>query len=317
VVLATPLVASEMGCVVTTIAVVAHSGKTFGGGLDELRATLAREGFADPVWYEVPKSRKAPTYAKRALRDGADVVFVWGGDGTVQRCVDALAGTDAVVAILPAGTANLLATNLGVPTDIEKAVRIGLHGERKLLDTGSVNGEHFTVMAGAGLDALMIKDADGRLKDGVGRVAYLWTGAKNIGTRRVKVAITVDGKDFFRGRATCVLFGNVSKAFGGIKIFPRARPDDGILEVGVVTAKGLAEWARTVGRVATGKPDKSPFVRTGRGTSVKVRFDRTTPYELDGGARPATKTLKVKLHPRSIRVCVPPDSTVHRDSSAC
>src|SRR5207253_3892872 len=108
----------------TSIAVVAHSAKTFGGGLGELRETLAREGFADPQWYEVPKSRKAPKAARRAVKNGADVVFVWGGDGTVQRCIDALAGTKTTIAILPAGTANLLATNLGVPKDLPGAVQV-------------------------------------------------------------------------------------------------------------------------------------------------------------------------------------------------
>jgi diacylglycerol kinase family enzyme len=78
------------------IAVVAHSGKSLGGGLGELREVLAREGITDPLWHEVTKSRKAPRYARRALEDGAEVIFVWGGDGMVQRCVDALAGTRAV-----------------------------------------------------------------------------------------------------------------------------------------------------------------------------------------------------------------------------
>ncbi len=100
---------------------------------------LAREGFADPLWYEVAKSRKAPKCASRALARGAEVIFVWGGDGTVQRCIDAVAGTEAVLAILPVGTANLLATNLQVPADLTKAVQVGLHGERRPLDTGSAN----------------------------------------------------------------------------------------------------------------------------------------------------------------------------------
>lgn len=104
------------------VAVVAHARKSFGGGLPELRRVLASEGVTSPVWYEVKKSRRAPKYARRAAADGAGVVFVWGGDGTVQRCVDALADTDAAVAILPAGTANLLASNLGIPRDLPEAV---------------------------------------------------------------------------------------------------------------------------------------------------------------------------------------------------
>ena len=98
-------------------------------------------------------------------------MFVWGGDGTVQRCIDAVADTDTAVAILPVGTANLLAANLSVPHDLTQAVRVGLHGDRRRLDTGSVNGERFAVMAGAGFDARMISDADRGVKDRLGRAA--------------------------------------------------------------------------------------------------------------------------------------------------
>jgi diacylglycerol kinase (ATP) len=288
-----------------TVAVVAHARKTLGGGLPELRAELARRGFADPLWYEVPKSRKAPKYARRALAEGADVIFVWGGDGTVQRVIDAVAGTKAVLAILPAGTANLLATNLQIPRDLEAAVQIGLSGERRPLDTGSVNGEHFAVMAGAGFDARMIADADRGMKDSLGRAAYLYTGARNLRARRVKATVKVDGQRFFTGRISCVLVGNVGKILGGISAFSGARPDDGLLELGVVTARNPVEWARTLGRVALGKAENSPFVEVTRGRRIKVTFSRALPYELDGGARPAATKLTVKVRPASITVCVP------------
>jgi diacylglycerol kinase (ATP) len=200
-----------------TVAVVAHAGKSFGGGLGELREVLAREGFADPLWYEVQKSRKAPRYARRALARGADVIFVWGGDGTVQRCIDAVAGTEAVLAILPAGTANLVAASLEIPADLTAAVQVVLHGDRRRLDTGSVNGEHFAAMAGAGFDGRMIKDAGAGMKDRVGRPAYLYAGARNLNARRVNAVIEVDGRRFFKGRLSCVLAGNVGKLLGGVE----------------------------------------------------------------------------------------------------
>ena len=290
------------------VAVVAHSGKSFGGGLAELRSVLTEEGYPDPLWYEIPKSRNAPKCIRRAVAEGADIVFVWGGDGTVQKCIDAVAGSGVVIAILPAGTANLLAANLGVPTDLTEAVRIGLHGQRRPLDTGSVNGEHFTVMAGAGFDALMIKEADAGMKDRVGRVAYLWTGARNLNARRVKAVVTVDGRSFFKGSISCVLVGNVGKVVGGIEAFSGARPDDGLLDLGVVTAKNPLQWTRTLGRVALGKTEKSPFVETTRGKRFTIRFNRRFPYELDGGARPASKKLRIKVHPSSITICVPAET---------
>ena len=72
----------------TKVAVIAHAGKSFGGGLPELRRELARQGVEDPLWIEVPKSRYVPKQVKRALGEGAELLFAWGGDGTVQRCVD-------------------------------------------------------------------------------------------------------------------------------------------------------------------------------------------------------------------------------------
>ncbi len=251
----------------STVAVIAHARKSFGGGLRELRQMLAREGVTDPLWYEVKKSRHAPKCARRAAAKGVDPVFVWGGDGMVQRCLDAVAGIGAVVAILPAGTANLLATNLHVPDDLTGAVRAGLHGDRRELDTGSVNGEHFAVMAGAGFDARMIADADRAMKNRLGRAAYLYTATRNLFTQRVTATVEVDGRRFVEGRVSCVLAGNVGTILGGVEVFTAAKPDDGLLELGVVTARNPIDWARTFGRVALRSAQRSPFVEMTRGRS--------------------------------------------------
>jgi diacylglycerol kinase (ATP) len=288
-----------------TVAVLAHQRKTFGGGLAELRSLLAAAGHPDPIWYEVPKSRKAAKKARKALKDGAELVFVWGGDGMVQRSVDALAGSGAAVAILPAGTANLLASNLGIPKDLGEAVRIGLHGRRRRLDLGKVNGEHFAVMAGAGFDGAMIGDADRGMKDRLGRLAYVWTGLRHVKDAPCRMKIRVDGDTWFTGRASCVLLGNVSTITGGIQVFDDARPDDGRLDVGVTTAEGAVQWARTLGRIAAGRAENSPFVQVTRASTVDVRLDTPTAYELDGGQRDPVTRLKVRLVPHAITVCVP------------
>ncbi|MEH0827864.1 MULTISPECIES: diacylglycerol/lipid kinase family protein [unclassified Micromonospora] len=288
-----------------TVAVVAHRKKTLGGGLDELRATLVAAGVEDLLWYEVPKSRKAPKKARKALKKGAELVFVWGGDGMVQRCADALAGSDAAMAILPAGTANLFAANLGIPTDLPEAVRIGLHGRRRRLDLGRLNGEHFAVMAGAGFDGDLIREADRGLKGRLGRAAYLWTGLRHVRGELVHTRIRVDGTDWFDGEASCVLFGNVGTITGGVPAFDDARPDDGALEIGVSTASGAIDWARTLGRMAAGRSADSPFVRITRGRKVTVRFAVPRTYELDGGARGETTRLKVRVVPGALTVCCP------------
>jgi YegS/Rv2252/BmrU family lipid kinase len=293
----------------TTIAVVAHIGSTLGGGLEELREVLAAEGVTDPQWHEVSDIRAASERARRARKDGADLVFVWGGDGTLQRCIDGLAHTGATIAIMPAGTANLLAANLGIPTDLRKAVEIGLHGVRRPLDTGSVNGEHFAVMAGAGFDALTVRDADSGLKSSIGSAAYLWSGALNFKALTVGANIVVDGERFFQGELSCVLTANVGKLLGGIEAFENAQPDDGILELAVITAKNRIQWTRTLGRVALGSAGDSPFVEVTRGRRFEIRFAEPFLYELDGDPRKAVRRLRVAVDPGSITICVPSSSS--------
>jgi diacylglycerol kinase (ATP) len=289
----------------TKVAVIAHAGKSFGGGLPELRRELERQGVDDPLWIEVPKSRFAPKQLKRALDEGSELLFVWGGDGTIQRSIDAMAGSDAALAILPAGTANLLATNLGVPQDIEQAVSIGLRGERRKLDVGRFNGERFAVMAGAGFDASMIQEADGTLKDRLGRVAYVWTGFKNLRAKPFKATIDVDGVSWYAGAASCILVGNVGRLFGGIEVFEDARPDDGRLEVGVVNADGITDWVRALARTAVGHTERSPLVQATSARKIKVKLNRKVLYEVDGGGRKKVKSFTVNVQPAAITICLP------------
>ena len=223
----------------------------------------------------------------------------------VQRCIDVVAGTDARLAIIPAGTANLLATNLGIPKDIEAAVEIGLAGNLRSIDVGRMNGERFAVMAGAGFDARMIGDADGALKDRVGRLAYIWTGAKNIRQKPFRAKITVDGSRWYDGDASCILLGNVGKLFGGVEAFEDAHPDDGLLELGVVTAEGVREWAGTMVRAVVGTASKSPHAQTTKVRSVRIKMDRKVPYEIDGGDRKKTRKLRVEIEPDAVHLCVP------------
>jgi diacylglycerol kinase (ATP) len=288
-----------------TVAVIAHQKKSVGGGLAELRRVLADEGVEKPIWYEVPKSSKAAKKVRRALKEGAGLVVVWGGDGMVQRCFDTLAGSDATVAIVPAGTANLLAGALGIPRDVPEAVRIALYGKDRRLDLGKLNGEHFAVMAGAGFDAEMIGAADRNLKDKLGRFAYVLTSLKQIRDKPVPIKVRLDGKHWFDGKASCVLIGNIGTLTGGVEVFEDARPDDGWLDVGVATARGVLQWARTFGRLVVGRPQRSPFVNVTRARKVAVKLGVPTIYELDGGARQPVTRLKVRVVPEAIAVRVP------------
>jgi YegS/Rv2252/BmrU family lipid kinase len=291
----------------SSVAVVAHRKKTLGAGLDRLRVLIAEQDVGELLWYEVPKSKKARKKVREALKQGAELVFVWGGDGMVQRCADVMAGSGVPMAVLPAGTGNLFATNLGIPVDLEEAVEIGFHGRREKLDLGLLNGEHFAVMAGAGFEAEMIADADGQAKKQLGKLSYVKAAVRHVGGPLVPMKIKIDGTTWFEGDASCLLLGNVSMIAGGIEAFDDARPDDGWLEVGVSTAKGPVQWARVIGRMATGRSDDSPFVRMTRARKVSARFGTPLTYELDGGEREATTRLTAEAVPGALTICLPAD----------
>jgi len=289
------------------VAVVAHNGKTFGDGLPALRMALADAGVEDPDWHDVTSSKQARKAAKQAVKAKANVLFVWGGDGTVQRCLDAAAGTSTAVAIAPAGTANLLARHLKIPQDIATCVDIGLHGKRRRIDAGKVKGEHFAVMAGVGLDALMMEAAKHGPKSRLGRLAYFRAGTTAVHMPRFRAEVEVGGEPWYAGPASCILVGNLGSV-GGITVFDHARDDDGRLELAVMTAKGAGEWARTMARAVFGKPGLSPFLELTAGRDVRVTLSRKLRYEVDGTPRKAVQRLHFKVKRRAVRLCVPKEA---------
>lgn len=297
------------------IAVVAHAGKSLGGGLPALRQGLRDRG-VEPAWFEVPKSRKVPEAIRRALRSGAKVVLAWGGDGTIQRAVDTLAGSTVELAILPAGTGNLLARNLGIPIDLDGALDVALRGRADEIGTGTLDGEHFAVMAGAGLDAMLVEATDDAMKEHLGRVGYVLSGIRAVVSRAgasddeppslVRANVKVDGVEVFDGDAATIVAGNVAELTAGMTAFPGADPRDGMLRLAIVTATGPVDWTRTVARSVAGDPADSPFVVVHEvRDKATVRFAERMPYQLDGGQRGTTKRLRFRVRPRSVRIRVP------------
>jgi diacylglycerol kinase (ATP) len=301
-----------------TIGVVANSRKSVGRGplaadLDDLRRALADTGHPDVALVEIDRAKQAGKAVRKLTDGGVNRVLVWGGDGTVRRCVHEVVAaklTDRVpgfsLALLPAGTGNLLATNLGIPDSLETALEIALTGDPRPIDVGEMNGRSFAVMAGTGFDAIMLRDADqSGLKERFGRAGYVWATLRNTDVRPVRTRIEVDGTWWFDGPATCVLIGNVGKLFGGLTAFPDADPTDGRLEIGVVQARRPSDWVKVGVSVVTGRARLSPLVTTTTGSTATIRLDKKRAWEVDGSARPPKKRLSVRCHPAAIRICQP------------
>jgi YegS/Rv2252/BmrU family lipid kinase len=295
------------------IAVVAHTKKSLDGGLPALREELRRRGHSDANWFEIRKSRFVAEALTKAFNDEPELILLWGGDGTVQHAIDTMARKAAPsipVAVIPAGTANLFASNLGIPHDLADAVDIALSGHQVRLDVGSFNGERFGVMAGLGFDALMISEASGALKNRFGRAAYLWTGTKNLTAASVRASIRVDGKRWFDGKTGCVLVANMGDLFGGLTLFDNADPTDGRLDIAVLHTANLREWAGLARHVLAGKAETSPYLSTTSGQRFDIVLDRRLPLELDGGDGAWTRRVKVRIKKAAITVCVPRDGKV-------
>ena len=268
-------------------------GSTSAAASPELRRVLEAEGIEDPLWYEVPKAKKAPARSQRALEEGAELVFAWGGDGMVRRCVGVIAGGEASLAVLPAGTSNLFATNLGIPNDIEAGgARSGCAATHARLDVGRFKRERFAVMAGAGFDAGMIRDADD-LKERLGRAAYVWSGARNLRTEAFAAEIEVDGASGTTARRRASCSATSARCSAVSRSSPTPGPMTGSSSSASSTARGLVKWARTLARTAAGDPRFAVRAATTRRNAMKVRLDRKVRYELDGGERTKVKSFKV------------------------
>src|SRR5690606_12427062 len=196
------------------------------------------------LWLETTVDDPGYAMTRKALAENADLVIAAGGDGTVRAVSSELAGTGVPLGVVPVGTGNLLARNLGIPLVTATAIRVALGGGGVRIDVVRVFGdglptERFVVMAGLGLDAAVVGEATANLKARLGWPAYLVSLARNLSFPAVRVDISVDGRRPVRHLARMVVVGNVGTLHAGLPLLPDAKPDDGRLDVVVVAPRRL------------------------------------------------------------------------------
>ena len=181
--------------------------------IDSLRTTitsaLTEAGWPEPRFLETTPEDAGRGQAEQAAADGAELIFACGGDGTVMAVVTALAGTDTAMAVLPAGTGNLLAANLGLATDLAGGVQVAIEGGRKRIDVGVVDDRCFAVMAGMGFDAEMLDATSETAKKRIGSLAYVGGGLKKLLSNPMRVRIVIDGGPPMPRHPRTVIVGNV------------------------------------------------------------------------------------------------------------
>jgi YegS/Rv2252/BmrU family lipid kinase len=261
-------------------------------------------GWGDPDWRETTREDPGRGQAEAALSAGVDLVIACGGDGTVTACAEGVAGTGVPLAVVPLGTGNLLARNVGVPMGLEEALEVALGGGQQQVDAGRVNGALFVVMAGLGLDARMLDDTSEPLKKRLGWLAYALTAVRHLSDRPMKVTVSADGGRRRRFRATAVIVGNVGRLQGGVPLLPDARPDDGVLDAVVLVAGGLAGWLAAAADILLRRPARGGTHRI-RFSELEVTLDSEQPWELDGEVAGSTRRLTVVAQPGALLLRVP------------
>jgi len=272
---------------------------------DTVRSAMSEHGWDEPVWLETTAEDPGTGQAAQAVRDGVDLVLACGGDGTVTACAEGVAGSGVPLGILPLGTGNLLARNLGLPLGLDAALAAALTGTNRRLDAGSANGHTFVVMAGLGFDAKMLSESSESLKKRLGWAAYVLSAMRHLRDRPVRVSLVADGGAPLRVRASAVIVGNVGWLQGGIRLLPDAEPDDGTLNAVVLTARGWIGWIRLAARVLLRRESQGQMTWV-RFRQLTIHADREQPWELDGEVMGGTRRLMITTQPGRVLMRVPP-----------
>jgi diacylglycerol kinase family enzyme len=278
-------------------------------------AFLDAAGWGEPLWLETTIDDTGRGMAEQAVAAGVDVVFGCGGDGTIMSVLTGLAGTGVPLALLPAGTGNLLARNLELPyQDRDACLRIGLHGNDRRLDVGRIEGAgRFAVMAGIGYDAAIVTGAPERLKRRVGWTAYVVPALRHLLDKRMTVTVRVDDDEPVQLRARGVIIGNVGRLQAGLLLMPDARPDDGVLDVVVLAPKTFGDWLTLAWHVITRRPGPTPRVERFRGRRIEITADKPCPRQADGDGLEPGDSMIAEVEPQALLVRVPSRPVVEPD----
>lgn len=275
-----------------------------------VRHEAATLGWEPPIWLATTEHDPGTGMARAAVESSVDLVLVVGGDGTVRDVCGALTGTETVVGIVPSGTANLLARNLGIPLDTGRAVTAALTATPTGVDLmrfeadGGIRGTA-AVMIGLGADAAVLNDTNEALKKAIGPAAYVWAGRGHVRARPVGTRLIVDGGDPLERAASLVEVGNVGDLHPGVSLMPAASAHDGKLEVLVASPQSPTDVARMIGGVLRRASDE-PLIDRTSGRVVEVEFARPVLCQVDGDVVGEVSRIHLEVVPDAVQVVLPP-----------
>ncbi len=305
--------------------------------LDRVRRAVAeqerRHGWGRSTWYKTGADDSGRRAAETALATGPAAILVAGGDGTVRAVAEAVQVGRTPLALLPFGTGNLLARNLGLRlNDIRGSVEAAFSGLTRPIDValaeledeeGKRSKQIFLVMAGIGLDAEMAQNTSAQAKRRLGWFAYVGPIARSIAANRLfHLRYRVDGSRTTSARANTVIVGNCGTLAGNMLLLPAAVVDDGLLDVVMLNPRGPFGWAQIGTRLTTqGIAHRSRLGRTllefapelqslvyAQGRRFDVRFDVPHDVELDGDSFGRIVGARITVRPDALRICIRSDA---------
>lgn len=270
---------------------------------------LDANGWEAPIWLETTADDPGHQMARRAMELEVDLVMAAGGDGTVRVVCEELAGSQIPFAVIPAGTGNLLARNLHIPLDEQAALQVALTGTPTDVDLVEIvvdESDRYVsgVMAGLGIDAVIMDRTDSDLKKAVGSAAYFVAAAQNVNHPPLPVTITIDDRDPIEREALLVMVGNVGTLQGGIQIIPGAKADDGYFDLLVASPTSAIDLLRMTRKVLTRVGEDENLEHT-RARRVRIEAARREQFQLDGDTEGEAQILEATILPGALRLMLP------------
>lgn len=285
------------------------SGAGATSGVAARRVTLLQSKFADArvngSVHLTERLGHAGELARHAVGSGARTVIAWGGDGTINEVGTALAGTNVVLGIVPAGSGNGFASEIGVPPLPEAAIDVALRGRDRAIDAGEIDGELFFNIAGIGFDAAVAEQFNRQALGRRGMGPYVRIGLREcFRYRAARYRILLDGEEIVT-RALLIAFANGREYGNRIRLAPYARMDDGKLEAMVVEDRRPLSRLWSGRHLALGTADKAARLIARSIESARVETDGEMLYHRDGEIGRARESITVRIRPKALMVRVP------------
>lgn len=279
---------------------------------------LQVRGWGPPLWLETTVDDPGRAMTRQAIAEGVDLVLGAGGDGTIRVICSGLAGSGVPFGLIPSGTGNLLARNIGIPLDRAAALAVALDGVDKGVDLVEIRvdgGEpdHFAVMGGIGIDAVIMESTNPDLKKAVGSAAYFVAAARNANHPALHTTITVDDQPPLRRRAHVIVVGNVGYLQANIPLIPDAKYDDGLLDVLIASPRSARDWVRITTRVLTHARRSDAQLDRITGRKVTITVEERDFFQLDGDTVGECGTMVAEVKPEALTLRVPRTLSTSRE----